>query len=271
MLNDPYLAGLEARSIYIIREAYWRYRDKLAVLWSMGKDSTAMLHLVRKSFLGSVSIPVLHIDTTYKFPEIYRFRDRFVKKWRLDLIIAKNDEAIKSGMSPAKGRLDCCHALKTEALKQAIARHGFKALLLAIRRDEHSIRAKERYFSPRDADFRWNYHEQPLEMGEQSFQGRGEGQDHLRIHPMLHWREIDIWRYIKAEKIPINPLYFAKGGKRYRSIGCACCCEPVESSANTIEKVIKELESTKIAERAGRTQDKEREYMMQKLRSLGYM
>ncbi len=271
MSKDAYLSSLESRSIYIIREAYWRYRDKLAMLWSMGKDSTAMLHLLRKSFFGHPPIPVLHIDTSYKFREIYSFRDYFAKKWQLNLIIAQNQEALNTGMSCQKGRLECCHALKTEALKLAIAKHGLKALLLAIRRDEHSIRAKERYFSPRDRDFKWNYQKQPLEMGEQSFQSSLHAEDHFRIHPMLHWREIDIWRYIKLEKIPVNPLYYAKKGRRYRSIGCACCCEPVESGANTIDRIITELQTTEIAERAGRTQDKEREYMMQKLRSLGYM
>lgn len=273
MAENTYLDELENRSIYIIREAYWRYKDKLACLWSAGKDSTAMLHLVRKSFLGDVPLPIIHIDTTFKFKEIYKFRDKYIKKWHLELIVAKNDAALKEGMSPEKGRFECCNALKTEALKQIISQYGFKALLLAIRRDEHAIRAKERFFSPRDIDFRWNYRNQPLEMWEQ-FAQREEGLvafSHFRIHPMLHWREIDIWRYIKQEKIPVINLYFAKGGKRYRSIGCECCCEPIPSNANTIDKIIKELEETKTAERAGRAQDKEKAYAMQKLRSLGYM
>lgn len=266
-----YLDDLENKSIYIIREAYWRYRDKLAVLWSIGKDSTTMLHLVRKAFLGNVPIPVMHIDTTYKFKEIYRFRDKYIRKWRLKLIVARNDSALREGVCADRERFECCNALKTEALKQAIARYGFKALLLAIRRDEHSIRAKERYFSPRDIEFRWNYAQQPLEMWDHFYQLKAQTDAHLRIHPMLHWREIDIWRYIKKEKIPVVNLYFAKRGKRYRSIGCEPCCEPISSNANTIDKIIKELEDTDTSERAGRTQDKEKEYMMQKLRSLGYM
>jgi sulfate adenylyltransferase subunit 2 len=268
---NSYLDELENKSIYIIREAYWRYRERLAILWSMGKDSTTMLHLVRKSFFKDVPIPVIHIDTTFKFKEIYRFRDKYTKKWRLKLIVAKNIPALEKGVSPDKGRFECCNALKTQALKQAISGYGFQALLLAIRRDEHSIRSKERFFSPRDINFRWDYQNQPLEMWEQFSQSREQNGIHFRIHPMLGWREIDIWRYIKKEKIPVIDLYFAKKSKRYRSIGCECCCEPVPSEANTIDKIIKELEETKTAERSGRAQDKEKEYMMQKLRSLGYM
>jgi len=271
MEQHTYLDELESNSIYIIREAYWRYRDKLAVLWSIGKDSTAMLHLVRKAFFGKVPIPIIHIDTTYKFKEIYRFRDKYVKKWKLKLIVAKNEAALRENISPDKGRFECCNALKTEALKQAIDQYGFKALLLAIRRDEHSIRAKERYFSPRDTEFKWNYQEQPLEMWDHFYKLKAQSEAHLRIHPMLHWREIDIWRYIKKEKIPVVNLYFSRQGNRYRSIGCETCCQPIPSDANTIDKIIQELESTDIAERSGRTQDKEKEYMMQKLRSLGYM
>lgn len=271
MGDNSYLDELENKSIYIIREAYYRYRGKLAVLWSMGKDSTAMLYLVRKSFFGDVPVPVLHIDTTFKFKEIYKFRDKLVKRWHLNLIVAKNEQALKQGMSPEKGRFECCNALKTQALKQAIQKHSFQALMLAIRRDEHSIRAKERHFSPRDTDFRWNYKDQPMEMWGEFFQAKEQNGVHSRIHPMLGWREIDIWRYIQKEKIPVINLYFAKNGKRLRSIGCQPCCEPVASRADSIVKIVKELECTKIAERSGRTQDKEKEYMMQKLRSLGYM
>jgi len=174
-------------------------------------------------------------------------------------------------MSPQKGRFDCCNALKTEALRQVIERYKLKALLLAIRRDEHAIRAKERYFSVRDREFKWDYQNQPLELWMEYYKTHDEVGTHFRIHPLLHWREIDIWRYIKKERLPVVNLYFAKKGKRYRSIGCECCCEPIESSANTIDKIIKEIQNTEISERSGRAQDKEKEYMMQKLRSLGYM
>ncbi len=271
--NLTYLDELESKSIYIIREAYRRYRDKLAVLVSWGKDSTTLLYLTRKAFFGEVPIPVMHIDTSYKFREIYEFRNRLVKEWNLKLLIAKNEEALKQGMSPGKGRFQCCTALKTEALKQAIKKFKLKALLLAIRRDEHGIRAKERYFSPRDSHFKWNYLSQPPELWEQFNQVTDE-ETHVRVHPMLHWLEIDIWRYIQREKIPIVPLYFSgarKLGYRYRSIGCEPCCIPIPSNAKTVKEVIAELEKTKVPERAGRAQDKEKMYMMEKLRALGYM
>ena len=271
MNKDKYLDYLESQSIYIIREAYWLYKENLAILWSCGKDSTTLLYLLRKAFFGIIPFPILHIDTTYKFKEIYEYRDRYTKKWNLNLIIVRNEDALKQGMSPKMGRETCCNALKTEALKKAIEIYGFKALLLGIRRDEHSIRAKERFFSPRDINFRWDYFNQPLEMWNQFYKLNDEDKSHLRIHPLLGWREIDIWRYIKREKIPVIGLYFAKNKKRYRSIGCACCCEPIESTSDTIDKIIKELEHTKTAERSGRPQDKEQPFMMQKLRSLGYM
>lgn len=271
MSQYAYLDELESKSIYIIRQAYWQHKKKLAVLWSIGKDSTTMLHLIRKAFLGNSFIPVIHIDTSFKFKEIYKFRDKYAKKWRFNLIIAKNNTALENGVCPEKGKLECCQALKTEALKQAIAQYGFKALFVGIRRDEHAIRAKERYFSPRDSGFLWDYQRQPIELWGQFSAVANGAASHIRIHPLLHWREIDIWRYIKREHIPVVGLYFAKRGKRLRSIGCAPCCAPVSSNANSITKIIEELETTKIAERSGRAQDKEKEYMMQKLRSLGYM
>lgn len=271
MKDNSYLNELESKSIYIIREAYWKYRDSLAMLWSMGKDSTVLVHLLRKAFLEKVPIPAIHIDTTFKFKEIYEFRDKYIKEWGLKLIIAKNEAALKEGMSPEKERFNCCNALKTEALKQAIEKYHLKALLVAIRRDEHAIRAKERYFSLRDKEFRWDYQNQPLELWAEYYQTEAEADTHVRIHPLLHWQELDIWGYIKRERLPVVNLYFAKGNQRYRSIGCACCCQSVKSSANSVDRIIKEIGNTRVSERSGRTQDKEKEYMMQKLRSLGYM
>ena len=271
MDSSAYLDELESKSINIIREAYWQYKEKLAVLWSMGKDSTTLVHLVRKAFLGEIPVSFIHIDTTFKFRQIYAFRDKYAKDWGINLIIAKNTVALAEGMSPDKNRFNCCDSLKTEALKQTLEKFDFKALLLAIRRDEHLIRAKERYFSQRDKEFKWDYNDQPLEMWAQYYKTEHVEGGHLRVHPMLHWREIDIWRYIKREKLPVIDLYFAKNNKRYRSIGCQCCCSAVESSADSIDKIIGELAVSRIAERSGRAQDKEKEYMMQKLRSLGYM
>lgn len=261
------LDRLENESIYIIREAYNKY--KLAMLWSVGKDSTTLIHLVRKAFFGRIPIPVIHIDTGYKFQEMYDFRDKCVKAWNLNLIIARNKEADEEGITP-KDKLKCCTARKTQALRKTIEKHGFEALLLGIRRDEHGIRAKERFFSPRDKDFLWNYKDQPPELWEQYKSQREEGQ-HLRVHPLLSWTELDVWRYIKREGLPVNPLYFAKDGKRYRSLGCVPCTQPVESNANNVDEIIRELENSKIGERSGRAQDKEEAYAMQKLRALGYM
>ena len=263
------LSRMESESLYVIREAYSRY-SKVAMLWSMGKDSTALLWLVRKAFFGKVPIPVIHIDTSYKFPEIYTFRDRLAKEWDLDLRIARNEEALAAGMGPKKiDKFSCCNALKTVALKQAIAHMGFEALLLGIRRDEHGVRAKERYFSPRAQDFTWNVGGQPPELWD--LYATVDEAAHNRIHPLLHMTELDIWRYVRREGIPVNPLYLAKDGKRFRSIGCAPCCAPIPSAATTVDEIIAELEASREPERAGRAQDKENAFTMQKLRSLGYM
>ncbi len=186
------------------------------------------------------------------------------------MIVARNEEALRKKMGPGRGRLLCCTELKTNALKKVIERYGFRALYLAIRRDEHGIRAKERTFSPRDRGFEWNYRNQPPELWDQYKTKIGKG-EHLRIHPLLGWREIDVWEYIKRENLPVLPLYFARKGKRYRSIGCKCCCNPVDSRADTIEGIIQELQKPGVSERGGRAQDKELASMMQKLRSLGYM
>ncbi|MEK6733365.1 MAG: sulfate adenylyltransferase subunit CysD [Candidatus Omnitrophota bacterium] len=264
-----YLDKLENKSTYIIREAYSRFKN-IALLWSIGKDSTSLLWICRKAFFGNIPFPTIHIDTTFKFKEIYEFRNKYSKDWHLNLIIAKNNEALKNSMSPANEKFECCNNLKTEALKIALKEFNFKALLLAIRRDEHGIRAKERYFSPRSADFTWDYQNQPIEPWE-IYKYKLPDEQHFRIHPMLHWTELDIWKYIQRERIPTVSLYFSKNRKRYRSIGCEPCCEPVSSKAGTIKKIIKELETTSISERSGRAQDKENAYTMQKLRSLGYM
>jgi len=266
MLTD--LDELENRSIYIIREAWARHR-RLAMLWSIGKDSTTLLWLCRKAFFGPPPFPVMHIDTGRKFRAIYEFRDRYAREWSLELLIAKSPRADEATPSFAD-KLACCTELKTNALKQALARRPFDALLLAIRRDEHGIRAKERFFSPRDTDFKWNYLDQPAEIWDQ-FGAAREPDAHLRVHPLLDWRELDVWRYVQREGIPLVDLYFAKGGKRFRSIGCETCCLPVDSDAATIEEIVEELRTTRVAERSGRAQDKEQAFMMQKLRSLGYM
>jgi sulfate adenylyltransferase subunit 2 len=263
------LEELENRSIYIFREAFARL-PRLGLLWSAGKDSTVLLWLARKAFFGRLPFPVIHVDTSYKFPEIYEFRDRLAREWGFQLVVARNDEALARGMDHRQGVEVCCQALKTEALARAIEGLGLAAVALAIRRDEHGIRAKERVFSPRSAEFTWNYQDQPAELWDfyRPHQGRRE---HTRVHPMLDWTERDVWRYVEREKIPVNPLYLARQGRRYRSIGCRTCCAPIPSAAGSVAQILAELQSDRSPERAGRAQDKEDLYTMQKLRSLGYM
>ena len=266
---SSYINELEKKSIAVIREAKAQFKN-LAVLWSTGKDSTTTLWLCKKAFFGKIPFPVIHIDTGCKFPEIYEFRDKIAKEWNFDLIVARNNKAIKEGMSPEKGRFECCTTLKTEALRNLIEEEKFDALILSIRRDEHGIRAKERYFSPRNREFQWDYINQPAEMWD-LYVKPAEDYSHMRVHPILHWTELNVWQYVKQEKLPINPLYFAKNGKRYRSLGCKPCTVPVPSNAKTVDEIVEELKKSKTLERAGRSQDKEKAYMMQKLRSLGYM
>jgi sulfate adenylyltransferase subunit 2 len=263
------LRRLENQSLYIIREAYAQLRD-VAMLWSIGKDSTTLLWLIRKAFFGKIPFPVIHIDTNFKFKEIYKFRDHYARKWGLDLIVARNDDALAKGVKPEAGKFNCCNELKTAALKQLLKKHMFKGIMLAIRRDEHGIRAKERVFSPRTEEFTWDYLNQPVEMWDH-YTDSVDLEEHLRIHPLLGWREIDVWEYVKKEKIPVVSLYKAKDHKRFRSIGCECCCSPVDSDADSIDKIINELKMTRVSERSGRAQDKEDMYTMAKLRSLGYM
>jgi len=263
------LESLENESVYIIREAYRKFK-KPAMLWSMGKDSSVLLWLVRKAFFGRVPFPVVHIDTTFKIPEMIRFRDSRAAGWGLDLVVTKNSTALKSGFGPEKGRLECCTALKTDALRSLMAREKYDGLLLAIRRDEEGTRAKERYFSPRGGGFEWDFKDQPPELWGQ-FQTDVAGGSHVRVHPLLRWTESDVWKYIGREGIPVIKLYFARNGKRYRSLGCLPCTSPVSSRAKSVAGIIRELEGIATSERAGRAQDSAEEYAMQKLRVAGYM
>ena len=263
MAAENNLKALEEKSIFILREANAKFKH-IAALWSMGKDSTTMLALARKAFMGKIPFPVIYIDNGIDFPESYEFMEEMAKKWKLDLIVAKSD--IKSELSG----FSCCGANKTNALKKLMKERKFDAIIASIRRDEHSIRAKERYFSPRDSSFKWNYKNQPAEVWG-NYASKINGGSHFRVHPLLDWTELDIWRYIKKEGMPINPLYLARNGYRYRSLGCTHCTIPVKSNASSIDGIIKELKTTKTEERTGRSQDKEKAYIMEKLRSLGYM
>src|SRR5271157_2514294 len=216
-----HLDALEAQSIYIFREAFARLK-KLALLWSLGKDSNVMIWLARKAFFGRVPFPPL--------------------------------ETIDPTLPPAARSA----ARKTEGLKLALAKYGFDGLIAGIRRDEEATRAKERVFSPRGTEGGWDVRDQPPEFWDQ-FNASPPPGAHLRIHPILHWTEADIWAYTKRENIPIIPLYLAKEGKRYRSLGDSDITFPVISNAISIDQILIELEQTKVPERAGRALDHETE------------
>ena len=198
-----HLRELEDQSVYILREAY-KHFDGLAMLWSMGKDSTVLLWLARKAFFGHVPFPLVHIDTGYEMPELIEYRDRLCREWRLNLIVGQNRAALDAGMGPDRGRVVCCTAMKIEALNQTIAQHGWSAIILGIRADEEGTRAKERYFSLRGKEGEWNFRDQPPELWDQ-FNTTVPAGAHLRIHPILHWTELDIWLYTRREGIP-DPL-----------------------------------------------------------------
>lgn len=263
------LDELESQSIYIMREAY-RHIDNLAMLWSIGKDSGVLVWLARKAFLGQVPFPAVHIDTSFKMPEMIAFRERMVKEWRLDLVVGQNKTALAAGMNHTQGRVTCCAALKTEGLRATLAHHGYTGVIAGIRRDEEATRAKERVFSPRDADAKWNHGNQPPEFWDQ-FNTDFPAGTSLRVHPLLDWTELDIWRYIRREAIPVVDLYFAKNGRRYRSLGCAPCTLPVPSTASNVDEIVAELATTAVSERSGRAQDKESEDAFERLRADGYM
>lgn len=264
---NAHLNALEAKSIYIIREAY-NSIDPMAMLWSIGKDSTALLWLVRKAFFGRVPFPLVLLDTGMELPEVYAFRDEIIKDWDLDCInhMCPPEEDMDQTLPPNTRAA----MRKTEGLKSLLDEHRFKGLILGIRRDEQSMRAKERVFSPRSADGSWNFKDQPPEFWDQYKTDFPEG-CHVRIHPLLQWTELDIWEYTKAQNIPCVPLYFARDGKRYRSLGEKNITFPVDSNASTIDEIIEELKTTKTSERSGRTMDKETENSFETLRQRGYM
>lgn len=261
------LDALEAQTVYILREACSRVKP-LAMLWSMGKDSTALLWCARKAFFGRIPFPLILLDTGMELPEVYAFRDRISQEWGFEM---------KSEPCPPEADMDQtlppaarAAARKTEGLKALIAREKYKGILVGIRRDEQGLRAKERVFSPRSPDGAWDYKNQPAEFWDQYKTDFPDGA-HVRIHPLLHWREIDIWRYTRRENIPIVPLYLAQNGMRYRSLGEKNITFPIQSNASTIDEIIAELETTKTAERAGRTLDNESEDSFERLRGGGYM
>lgn len=291
-----HLDKLENKSVHILREAYSEFKN-LCMLWSIGKDSTVLLWLTRKAFFGHVPIPLVHIDTHYKIPEMIAYRDRLALEWHLDMIYGQNEDVLKEKATFPDGsvtRLQCCKALKTEALINTLSggwpryrlNHDkgkyeidkniepYTGVIVGVRADEEGSRSKERYFSPRDKSSNWDLGDQPPEFWNQYKTDFAPG-THVRIHPLLDWTELDIWEYIYRENIPVVSLYFNQGsGTRYRSLGCAPCTHPVESNAMNISEIITELKTGKfanIAERSGREQDKEDGGGLEELRKDGYM
>ena len=290
-----HLDKLESKSVYILREAYRDFKS-LCMLWSIGKDSTVLLWLARKAFFGHVPIPLVHIDTHFKIPEMIEYRDNLARQWKLNMIYGENTEALRNKMTFPDGnvdRLTCCKNLKSEALKHTLSgewtryrfdhtisdyvqdtnKEPYTGVIVGVRADEEGSRSKERYFSPRDVYNDWDVADQPPELWNQYKTDFAPG-THVRIHPLLDWTELNIWEYIQRENIPVVSLYFNQGeGKRYRSLGCFPCTTPVDSDAKNVADIIEELRGGKfanIAERSGRAQDKD-DGGLETLRKDGYM
>jgi sulfate adenylyltransferase subunit 2 len=264
-----HLDALESQSLFIIREAFNKI-ERLALLWSAGKDSQTLLWLVRKAFFGHTPFPCVFLETGFDMPELIALRDRLTREWRLNLIVARNDAALAEGMNHTRGRVVCCSALLKDNLTQIVERERFGGLIVGIRRDEDPTRAKERYFSPRDRHMEWQVEDQPPELWDQCNTDLA-GDTHLRVHPLLHWAEADIWEYAGREQIPNVPLYFATEGRRYRSLGCVPCTRSIESAADSVETIGEELRTIRTSERSVRAQDQESEAAFERLRRDGYM
>ena len=278
-----HLQTLEAESIHIMREVVAEFRNPV-MLYSIGKDSSVMLHLARKAFFpGPLPFPLLHVDTGYKFREMIEFRDSYTKEIGARLIVHRNEEAIAQGAHPLKlGVARCCGALKTKALLDALAAGGFDAAMGGARRDEERSRAKERIFSFRDEFGQWDPKNQRPELWD-IYNCRIHEGESIRVFPLSNWTEMDIWQYIKLENIPIVPLYYAKERKmvkrgnmlipaddagnlkagetpemvmcRFRTLGCSPCTGAVYSSATSIEEIVGEAATATRSERETRIID----------------
>ncbi len=291
-----HLDKLEAQSIYILREAYREFKN-LAMLWSIGKDSTVLLWLAKKAFFGHVPFPLVHIDTSYKIPEMIEYRNKLALEWKINIIVGQNKIALHNKRTFPDGSIDritCCKLLKTEALRNTLSgdwtrykldhltgkfvedenKKQYTGVIVGVRADEEGSRSKERYFSPRDKNNDWDIGDQPPELWNQFKTDFAPG-THVRVHPLLDWTELNIWEYLQRENVPVTKLYFDQGnGMRYRSLGCYPCTKPVESTSKNVTEIIEELKSGKfanIAERSGREQDKEGGGTLEELRRDGYM
>ena len=280
MSKSKYLRELENESIFILREVVAEFNNPV-MLYSVGKDSSVMLHLAQKAFYpGKIPFSLLHVDTGYKFREMYEFRDTFTKKIGAKLIVHRNEEAIAQGAHPSRlGVARCCGALKTEALLDALKKYKFDAAIGGARRDEEKSRAKERVFSFRDSFGQWDPKSQRPELWS-IYNSCIHENESVRIFPLSSWTEVDIWNYIKEEKIKIVSLYFSKKRKvvqkektlipaenldsnekveeiqsRFRSLGCMPCTGAVKSNANSIDMIVKEAISATRSERENRIID----------------
>ncbi len=277
------LQELESESIHIMREVVAEFRNPV-MMYSVGKDSSVMLHLARKAFYpGPLPFPLLHVDTGYKFQEMYEFRDWYVKEVGAKLIVHRNEDAISKGMNPNEfGVARCCGALKTGALLEALEKGGYDAAFGGARRDEERSRAKERVYSMRDSFGQWDPKNQRPELWS-LYNGRIHDGESVRAFPISNWTEMDVWQYIKEENIPIVPLYYAKERlmvergnhlipaensqfllegeepkrvmSRFRTLGCMPCTGAVRSSATTIEEIIEEASIATRSERETRIID----------------
>jgi sulfate adenylyltransferase subunit 2 len=293
-----HLRALEAESIYVLREAAAEF-SRPVMLYSIGKDSSVMLRLAQKAFFpGKIPFPLLHIDTSYKFPEMIEFRDAYARQIGVELIVHKNQEALDAGASPfSLGTQKCCGLLKTKSLLDALAEGGFDAAFGGARRDEEKSRAKERIYSFRDPLGQWDPKNQRPELWN-IFNSRIDKGESIRVFPLSNWTELDIWLYIQAEDIPIVPLYFAKerevvrrngsivlihsaeqllpGEKtqvlkcRMRSLGCVPCTGAIRSEADSIAKIVEEMVSFRRSERENRAIDHDEEGSMELKKREGY-
>lgn len=294
-----HLKRLEAESIQIMREVAAE-ADNPVMLYSIGKDSAVMLHLAMKAFYPSLPpFPVMHVDTTWKFREMIEFRDRLTKDLGLELIVHINEEGVKEGVGPfTHGSAYHTDVMKTQGLKQALDKYGFDAAFGGARRDEEKSRAKERIFSFRSAQHRWDPKNQRPELWNIYNTRKAKGES-IRVFPLSNWTELDIWQYIHLEQIPIVPLYLAKerpvverdgqlimvdddrmplrDGEtpemkmvRFRTLGCYPLTGAVESTADTLEDVIQEMLLTKSSERQGRVIDHDSAASMEKKKQEGY-
>ena len=294
-----HLQRLEAESLHILREVAAEF-ERPVMLYSIGKDSSVMLHLAMKAFFpAKPPFPLLHVDTTWKFREMIAFRDATVARLGLELIVHINEDGVRRGISPiASGSSVHTQVMKTEGLRQALDQHRFDAAFGGARRDEEKSRAKERIFSHRSAAHAWDPRNQRPELW-RIFNTRIKAGESMRVFPLSNWTELDVWDYISHEKIPVVPLYFAaprpvverdgslimvddarlplKAGEtpalrrvRFRTLGCYPLTGAVESEATTLDEIIAEMRASTASERQGRLIDHDESGSMEKKKREGY-